>query len=50
MWEEAARVMGLHRELAYMYRTKSRDKRTIAFLWERIEEGEAALRAIGVYL
>jgi cellobiose-specific phosphotransferase system component IIA len=50
LWQEAARVMGLHRELASMYRTNSKDKRTIATLWERINEGEANLRRQGVYL
>lgn len=50
VWEEAARVLGLHRELAHLYRTRSKDKRTINALWERIEEGEYGLRAIGVYL
>lgn len=50
VWEEAARVMGLHRELAHLYRTHSKDKRTIAQLWELIEQGEYGLRAIGVQL
>jgi hypothetical protein len=50
VWEEAARILGLHRELAYLYRTGGRDKRTIRELWERIEEGEYGLRAIGVQL
>jgi len=50
VWEEAARILGLHRELAYLYRTKSSDKRTIKALWESIDEGEYGLRAIGVEL
>jgi hypothetical protein len=50
VWEETARVMALHRELADMYRNNSRDTRTIRTIWERIEEGEAPLRAIGVSL
>jgi len=50
VWEEAARIMALHRELADMYRNGSRDKRTIRTMWERIEEGEHALAAIGVFL
>ncbi len=47
---EAARVLGLHRELASLYRTKSTDKRTIQRLWELIDEGENALRLVGVQL
>lgn len=50
VWQEAARVMGLHRELASMYRSGSKDKRTMGILWERIEEGERGLRRQGVYL
>lgn len=50
IWQEAARVYRLHGELASLYRTKSRDKRTINTLWERIDEGEAALRLVGVTL
>lgn len=50
VWEETARVMALHRELADMYRNHSRDKRTINTIWERIEEAEAPLLAIGVRL
>jgi len=50
VWEEAARINGLHNELAYLYRTKSTDVRTIKKLWELIEEGEYALRVVGVRL
>lgn len=50
VWQEAARIMALHRELAVLYRSGGRDKRTIKTLWERIDEGEYALRAVGVYL
>jgi CDP-glycerol glycerophosphotransferase (TagB/SpsB family) len=50
IWEEAARVYRLHGELASLYRTRSNDKRTIRTLWEKIDEGEAALRLVGVQL
>lgn len=50
IWEEAAAVMRLHGELASLYRTNSRDKRTIKLLWQQIEQREAALRLAGVYL
>jgi hypothetical protein len=50
VWEEAARIYGLHTELANLYRNKSNDKRTINKLWELIEEGEYALRTVGVSL
>lgn len=50
VWEEAARVYRLHGELASLYRVGSRDRRTIHELWARIEEGEAALRLVGVTL
>lgn len=50
IWEETQRVLALHAELASYYRTKSRDHRTIKMLWEKITEGEAGLRAIGVHL
>ena len=50
VWTEVARILGLHRELAYLYRTNSNDKRTKARLWELIEEGEYALRLVGVNL
>lgn len=50
VWQEAARLYGLHRELAYLYRTGSKDRRTIDALWDRIEEGEYALKMIGVEL
>lgn len=48
--QEVRRVNSLHQELASLYRTKSRDRRTIQTLWRNIEEGEAGLRAIGVRL
>lgn len=50
IWEEAARVYRLHNELANLYRANSQDKRTIRTLWDRIEEGEYGLRALGVSL
>ncbi len=50
VWVEAARVLALHRELASLYRNKSTDKRTIDRLWELIDEGEYALRLVGVQL
>jgi len=50
VWTEAARVLGLHRELANLYRNRSTDTRTIRRLWELIEEGEYALRLVGVNL
>jgi hypothetical protein len=50
IWEEAARIYGLHNELASLYRNNSRDKRTINDLWALIEEGEYALRVVGVAL
>lgn len=50
VWEEAARIYGLHNELANLYRNKSGDKRTIGKLWDLIEEGEYALRVVGVNL
>lgn len=48
MWQETAHVYRLHRELAYMYRNRSKDQRTINTLWEQIEEREEVLRALGV--
>lgn len=50
VWQEAARIMALHRELAHLYQRGGRDKRTIRALWEKIDEGEYALRTAGVYL
>jgi hypothetical protein len=50
VWQEAARVYGMHYELAHLYRAKSDDRRTITRLWELIEEGEYALRVVGVEL
>jgi hypothetical protein len=50
LWEEFARIQALHGELAYLYRTGSRDTRTIKILWELIEEGEMGLRVAGVKL
>jgi hypothetical protein len=50
VWEEVARVYRLHNELANLYRNHSGDTRTIRVLWQRIEEGEAGLAALGVQL
>lgn len=47
---EVQRVLSLHAELAHYYRSKSRDKATITLLWEKIDGGEAGLRALGVNL
>ena len=44
------KLMSLHRELASLYRTKSRDRRTIANLWYYIDGLELDLRAGGVKL
>jgi len=44
------KLMSLHRELASLYRTKSRDRRTIANLWYYIDGLEIDLRAEGVKL
>lgn len=44
------KLMGLHRELASLYRVKSRDRRTIANLWYYIDGLEIDLRAEGVAL
>ena len=49
-WEEAARIMGLHRELASLYRTGSHDNHRIRLLWEKIDDGERALASVGVKL
>ena len=50
VWEKVARTYGLHNERAVLYRTNSRDKRTINVLWQRIEELEAELALEGVRL
>lgn len=50
VWSEVARVLALHRELASLYRTRSSDRKTIRQLWELIDEGEFALRTVGVFL
>lgn len=47
---EVQRVYALHAELAHYYRVRSKDRATITLLWEKIEEGEAGLRALGVAL
>lgn len=44
------KLMGLHRELASLYRAKSRDRRTIAQLWYYIDGLELDLRTEGVKL
>jgi hypothetical protein len=50
VWSESLRVYNLHAELASLYRTGSRDRKSIANLWEHIEAGEYALRAVGIEL
>lgn len=47
---EVQRVLSLHAELAHYYRSRSRDKATITLLWQKIDEGEAGLRVMGVAL
>lgn len=44
------KLMTLHRELSSLYRTKSRDFRTIANLWYHIDGIELDLRSRGVKL
>lgn len=44
------KLMHLHRELASLYRVKSRDRRTIANLWYHIDGIELDLRSRGVAL
>lgn len=44
------KLQRLHTELASLYRTKSRDRRTIANLWYNIDALELDLRADGVEL
>lgn len=44
------KLMNLHRELASHYRSKSKDRRTIANLWYHIDGLELDLRADGVAL
>lgn len=44
------KLMNLHRELASLYRVKSRDRRTIANLWYHIDGLEIDLRNDGVEL
>lgn len=44
------KLMNLHRELASLYRTKSKDRRTIANLWYHIDGLELDLRSEGVAL
>lgn len=44
------KLMSLHRELASLYRTKSRDRRTIANLWYHIDGLELDLYHEGVRL
>ena len=44
------KLMRLHRELAGLYRSKSKDRRTIANLWYHIDGLELDLRADGVVL
>lgn len=42
--ENVWRVNKLHRELAHMYYTKSKDSKRIGELWREIERVEALLR------
>ena len=44
------KLMNLHRELASYYRTKSRDRKTMANLWYYIDGLELELRSMGVEL
>lgn len=44
------KLMRLHRELAGLYRSKSKDRRTIANLWYHIDGLEMDLRAEGIEL
>lgn len=44
------KLMRLHRELSGLYRTKSRDRKTIARLWYIIDGLELDLRSEGVAL
>lgn len=44
------KLMHLHRELASLYRVKSRDRRTIANLWYHIDGLELDLTSRGVKL
>ena len=44
------KLMGLHRELSSLYRSKSRDHRTIASLWYHIDGLELELESAGVVL
>lgn len=44
------KLMTLHRELASLYRMKSRDYRTISNLWYHIDGLELDLRSRGVVL
>lgn len=44
------KLMNMHRELASYYRSRSRDRRTIAKLWYYIDGLELELRSRGVEL
>lgn len=44
------RLTDLHRELSSLYRTKSRDRRTVARLWYLIDELEFEFKKNGVEL
>jgi hypothetical protein len=44
------KLMRLHRELASLYRTKSKDRRSISNLWYHIDGLELDLRSEGVEL
>ena len=46
--QQYIKLLNLHRELASLYRAKSRDRRTIATLWYYIDGIELELRSLGV--
>ena len=46
--QQYVKLLNLHRELASLYRAKSRDRRTIATLWYYIDGIELELRSLGV--
>lgn len=46
--QQYVKLLNLHRELASLYRNKSRDRRTIANLWYHIDGIELELRSLGV--
>lgn len=50
VWMKYLKLQGLHMELASLYRTKSKDRKTISTLWYYIDGLELDLRAEGVVL